>query len=377
MGSTGVAAVSGSDPREAFVLKSGQWRPSSRLILNARRMSFDLPAASTPCGGPVSALSERALRMVYDLSPDSGSERLVAFLDLCSSFKTIPLLLPPSPSGATSATNSPAPPSSSEGGGGRWVVDVSSDEAVAFFLNLYHTLLQHALLLLGPPSSKDWASFFSSISYEVGGDVFSLTEMEHCVIRGKLSRPRTVPRNMPSPPAADDDHYRYALSRVDYRVNFALINGSISVPPFVTVFRGASLDEQLNNAAVRFVDYTLRLDQPGSGGGPANGGGSSSSKKQRTIYLAKVCDLYRADFDPLAASLTSSSGSESSGLRIIKVLLRFLDRDKWERVSWVLAAAKAPACKFTPYTRKCHESLNLIEDQQRTQQLSASSAGSR
>jgi hypothetical protein len=29
--------------------------------------------------------------MVYDLSPDSGTERLVTFLDLCSSIKAIPL----------------------------------------------------------------------------------------------------------------------------------------------------------------------------------------------------------------------------------------------------------------------------------------------
>lgn len=37
-----------SDPREAFVLKSGQWRPSNRLILNSRRMGFDVPLPSSP-----------------------------------------------------------------------------------------------------------------------------------------------------------------------------------------------------------------------------------------------------------------------------------------------------------------------------------------
>lgn len=162
--------------------------------------------------------------MAYDLSPDSGPHLLVAFLDLCSTFKALALGGPTSTSTSTSTG-----------------LDLHSDEAVAFFLNLYHTLLQHALLLLGPPSSKDWASFFSSISYEVGGDVFSLTEMEHCVIRGRLSRPRTLPRHTAAPPSSDDDHYRYALSRVDFRVNFALINGSISSPPFVTIFRADNL----------------------------------------------------------------------------------------------------------------------------------------
>jgi uncharacterized membrane protein YgcG len=55
---------------------------------------------------------------------------------------------------------------------------------VCFWVNLYHALLQHALLLLGPPRSpRDWASFHSSVSYELFGNVFSLLEIEHCVLR--------------------------------------------------------------------------------------------------------------------------------------------------------------------------------------------------
>lgn len=95
-----------------------------------------------------------------------------------------------------------------------------------------------------------------------------------------------------------------------------------------------SQDEQLTNAAVRFIDYTLRLEA-----------------KKRTILLPKVCDSFRADFDP----------SESSAM-VVKVCLRYLDRDKWERVSWTLAGAKAPAIKYMPFKLKTHESLHLIED---------------
>jgi hypothetical protein len=252
-----------SDPREAFVLKSGQWRPATRLILNARRMSFDLPPAALAAveGSTPSDLSERALRLVYDLSPDSGTERLVAFLDLCSAFRAFPLHR----------------------------LDPASDDALAFWLNLHHTLLQHALLLLGPPSSKDWASFFAGVSYEIGADVFSLAEIEHCVLRGKLSRPRSVPRYLPAPPPPEDDHYRHALTRCDFRINFALTTGSVSAPPFVTVFRaGPGLEAQLDRASVRYLDYTLKLDS-----------------KKRMIVLPKVCDVYRRDFSPLERSMAT------------------------------------------------------------------------
>ncbi|EKU23030.1 hypothetical protein NGA_2027300, partial [Nannochloropsis gaditana CCMP526] len=280
----------------------------SRIILNARRMSLDVPPPATteevgPC---LSTLSVKALKLVYDLSPDSGTERLVSFLDLCSSFRVLPLHL----------------------------LDLASPEALVFFLNIYHTLLQHALLLLGPPSSKDWSAFFTNVSYEMGNDVFSLTELEHCVLRGHLARPRSVPRHMPSPPPLDDDHYLYALSKTNFRINFALVNGSLSAPPFVTVFQAGHLNEQLNRASVRFIDHTVRMDG-----------------KKRLLVLPKVCDIYRADFS-----------AAKTGRETMKVCLRFLERAKWERISWLMAGAKAPSVKYSSMRAKCHETLCLIED---------------
>ena len=29
---------------------------------------------------------------------------------------------------------------------------------------------------------QDWASFFDTVCYEIGSDVFSLSEIEHCVL---------------------------------------------------------------------------------------------------------------------------------------------------------------------------------------------------
>jgi len=264
-------------------------------------MGFDINPPTLPAW----QLSERALRFVYDLSPDSGTERLAAFLDLCAGFQLISLQQ----------------------------LDPTSGETLCFFLNIYHTLIQHALLLLGPPSSRDWAPFFSSVSYEIGGDVFSLAEIEYCVIRGKLSRPRSVPRYWAAPPTLEDDHYRYALETSDNRINFALNTGSISGPPFIIVFRPEKLDKQLESAAVRFLDFTVKLDS-----------------KKRTITLPKVCDLYRNDF------------SNGDILEVVKSLLAFLDRVKWERLSWALAGVKPPIIKVSPLKLKCHESLCLLVD---------------
>jgi hypothetical protein len=63
--------------------------------------------------------------------------------------------------------------------------DLSSDECICLYLNLYHTMLLHAVLVAGVPSTlMKWPSFFNSFSYEAFGDVFSLSELEHSVIKG-------------------------------------------------------------------------------------------------------------------------------------------------------------------------------------------------
>ena len=49
---------------------------------------------------------------------------------------------------------------------------------------LYHLLIQHAYLVLGPPASTlHWLSYYSVIAYQTADDVFSLVELEHCIIR--------------------------------------------------------------------------------------------------------------------------------------------------------------------------------------------------
>lgn len=65
------------------------------------------------------------------------------------------------------------------------LVDHTSPEATCLFLNLYHCLLIHAYLVVGLPNSLfKWSNFFRYCSYEAFGDVFSLAELEHCILRG-------------------------------------------------------------------------------------------------------------------------------------------------------------------------------------------------
>ena len=67
---------------------------------------------------------------------------------------------------------------------------LSEKAKLTFFLNLYHLMITHAYLVLGTPTSSfKWVSYFNMISYQVDDDIFSLTELEHCIIRAGMNFP--------------------------------------------------------------------------------------------------------------------------------------------------------------------------------------------
>lgn len=63
-------------------------------------------------------------------------------------------------------------------------LDPASPEAVCLFLNLFHLILLHGLLVMGPPTSVfKWQALFRTCAYEAFGDLFSLAELEHNIIK--------------------------------------------------------------------------------------------------------------------------------------------------------------------------------------------------
>ena len=109
--------------------KSKQKKP--RRILNGRRMMFDLdPVTETPKVGSnrsniqdqVATYAESLLRMSLSFSPgalNSKQSNFIEFLDEASRLRSLPM----------------------------HEIDFSSKEAFCIFVNVYHCLLQHALLL--------------------------------------------------------------------------------------------------------------------------------------------------------------------------------------------------------------------------------------
>lgn len=183
-------------------------------------------------------------------------------------------------------------------------IDLTTRHAFCLFANIYHCLLQQALLLSvnGPLDKKNIGLFMRTSCYEIGGDVFSLAELYCCVLRGKMCKAVN-----PKPPYIEasrkSSKYRhYALSYNDPRVNFVLVSfepsvrsslifcyscfllswqntGDTACPQTVPILRPSDLEDQLNVVAAAFLKKELVIDT-----------------RRRLVLLPKVCEIYKHDF---------------------------------------------------------------------------------
>jgi hypothetical protein len=64
---------------------------------------------------------------------------------------------------------------------------LSRNEASSFYMNLYHVMLYHGFIVLGiPQGERDWQLFKESVSYEVGGDIITLQDIDETIL-GNIS----------------------------------------------------------------------------------------------------------------------------------------------------------------------------------------------
>jgi len=140
-----------------------------------------------------------------------------------------------------------------------------------FWVNTFHCLIIHAQLVAGRPRMvQHMVSFFNNCSYVVAGHVLSLAEIEHCILRKHMTKPRMLlvksivriwPRteedfetrpcmNAPPCPAA------CFSCRPDWRLNLVLNAANHGSADAVPVFE-AMTEDQFERAIRRAIRSTL------------------------------------------------------------------------------------------------------------------------
>jgi len=168
----------------------------------------------------------------------------------------------------------------------------SREQRLAFWINIYNTMVIHGVIELSLQRSvKEFPRFFDRLIYEIGGHRFSLNEIEHGILRGNRRHPYRLFR----PFRRRDPRIVFAATPIDPRIHFALVCGARSCPP-IGFYEAEQIDFQLQLAAASFVNSPQVRVLPG----------------ENTLSLSMIFKWYKSDF-----------GEDKKGL--IETVLQFLD----------------------------------------------------
>lgn len=132
----------------------------------------------------------------------------------------------------------------------------SDAERIAFWTNLYNVLAIHGVLALEIRTSvMEIPSFFGTVSYDVGGHIVSLDEIENGILRRNAPHPASGARLF----GKGDTRIALSPSYVDPRIHAALVCASTSCPP-VAFYDAERLESQLDAATAGYVTADVRID---------------------------------------------------------------------------------------------------------------------
>jgi hypothetical protein len=290
-------------------------------------------------------------------------------------------------------------------------------DLTATCLNVYHALIVHRLVMLGPPrSQREFSAMHRNTSYEVGGEALCPLEIEQFLRQSRargvpkpraadvgssritaaakqaaswawskaapaLAAERSDPRS-PSPPfsaaqraqpaAASEEPLVRALfdqpsptkarppaagepSGVDPRISLALNTGSRSCLHTIAVFDGATLERALSAYASELLDSTVHMYEDGGVGGSA------------LVVLPKVVEWHARDFLSAAAAAgllaesTSELQAEPSAADVLAGVATLFSRPLHERYVRLHTLASlsglAITVRYAPHDFKCHPML--------------------
>lgn len=153
---------------------------------------------------------------------------------------------------------------------------VRREDQLAFWINIYNTLVIHGVIALGIKESvKEVPDFFTRICYRIGEHSFAPDDIEHGILRGN-HRP---PYGLFHPMAASDPRLDCVIEPPDPRIHFTLVCASSSCPP-INFYTPERIDAQLDVAAAGFV----------------NGPEVEIRSSDNLLLLSPIFKWYRPDF---------------------------------------------------------------------------------
>eukprot|EP00529_Nitzschia_sp_RCC80_P010688 CAMPEP_0113514744 /NCGR_PEP_ID=MMETSP0014_2-20120614/40573_1 /TAXON_ID=2857 /ORGANISM="Nitzschia sp." /LENGTH=625 /DNA_ID=CAMNT_0000411263 /DNA_START=212 /DNA_END=2085 /DNA_ORIENTATION=- /assembly_acc=CAM_ASM_000159 len=209
------------------------------------------------------------------------------------------------------------------------MMKMSSETKLAFCINLYNTMIRYAFLKVGiPGSDMARSTFFSTVSFNVGGSILSFNDLEHGILRSNKKAPYTLSK----PFSSDDERLKLSLNDVDCRIHFALNCGAASCPP-VTNFTPDGIQEELRIVSQSFCgdDNNVKV---GDG---------------KTLHLSKILYWFQDDFTSTTKTATAADKNTTTNHSVANAILPYLRGSKAAQVKDLVAGSSDIKIKYNHY----------------------------
>ncbi|XP_043720556.1 uncharacterized protein LOC122668071 isoform X2 [Telopea speciosissima] len=154
--------------------------------------------------------------------------------------------------------------------------DMSREEKIAFFINLYNMMAIHAILVWGyPVGPLERRRLLGDFKYVIGGCTYSLSAIYNGILRAN-QRP---PYNLIKPFDVKDKRLKVALPYPEPLVHFALVFGTRSGPA-LRCYSPGDIDKELMEAARNFL----------------RNGGLIVDAEAKVVSASKILRWYPGDF---------------------------------------------------------------------------------
>ena len=142
------------------------------------------------------------------------------------------------------------------------VHSLSNNQKIAFWVNTFNLLTLHAYICIGQPNSKKtWLDLQTYSCYEIDGKVYSLLEIEHCVLRGAMGIGKWLgsANELVRPIEPSSERYPCICTKPIPHIYFLLCNG-INSSPILHVFSPGSLQKDIELVSQAFLQSNVSLD---------------------------------------------------------------------------------------------------------------------
>ncbi len=154
----------------------------------------------------------------------------------------------------------------------RLVNGLNNDDAIkTFWLNMYNAWFQ----ILAQREKLKNPEIFTKKRVLIAGHSFSLDDIEHGILRKYRWK---YSKGYFAEFFPEKRIKQLAVSKIDYRIHFALNCGAKSCPPIV-FYRYSTIDKQLNVATKTFLNAETEFDD-----------------SQKELHVTKIMDWFIADF---------------------------------------------------------------------------------